>query len=136
MTNFVWQRQCCVSPQSTCRTGHCGTFRSVRIASRRVGDLVMGDNHRGGVMAKAVVLLTTVLFFFFPLAHAQHRASASNMTLLGHDDLQARSAYQPVVHAQGERWIAYVGHHGGRTLNRLTGRDEDNGTSIIEETDP
>jgi hypothetical protein len=69
-------------------------------------------------------------------AHAQHGASASNMTLLGHDELQARSAYQPVIHAQGGRWIAYIGHHGGRTLNPLTGRQEDNGTSIVDVTDP
>ena len=28
-----------------------------------------------------------------------------NMRLVGMDDLQARSAYQPVVHHQGARWI-------------------------------
>ena len=27
---------------------------------------------------------------------------------------RARSAYQPIVHQQGGRWIAYVGHHGGK----------------------
>ena len=69
-------------------------------------------------------------------AHAQHGSSASNMALLGSDDLQARSAYQPVVHSQGGRWIAYVGHHGGRTLNPLSGRQEDNGTSIVDVSDP
>ena len=31
---------------------------------------------------------------------------ASNMKLLGWSDLQARSAYQPTIHKQGERWIA------------------------------
>ena len=36
-----------------------------------------------------------------------------NLALVGSDDLQARSAYQPVVHEQGGRWIAYIGHHGG-----------------------
>ena len=35
-------------------------------------------------------------------AHAQHGASASNMALVGQHDLQGRSAYQPVVHAQGD----------------------------------
>src|SRR4051794_14707729 len=69
-------------------------------------------------------------------ARAQHGATASNMALLGHHDLQGRSAYQPLVHAQGARWIAYVGHHGGRSMNPLTGREEDNGTSIIDVTDP
>ena len=58
------------------------------------------------------------------------------MELVGSSDLQARSAYQPVVHKQGERWIAYVGHHGGRSLNALTGKEEDNGTSILDVTNP
>jgi hypothetical protein len=69
-------------------------------------------------------------------AAAQHGSSASNMALLGHEELQARSAYQPLVHPQGKRWIAYVGHHGGKALNPLTGREEDNGTSIVDVTDP
>src|SRR5262245_65971933 len=68
--------------------------------------------------------------------HAQHGASASNMALLGHSDLQARSASQPLSHAQGSRWIAYVGHHGGAAPNPLTGQREDNGTSIVDVTDP
>ena len=38
---------------------------------------------------------------------------ASNMKLVGTNDLQARSAYQPTIHHQGDRWIAYIGHHGG-----------------------
>src|SRR5205085_11255131 len=38
---------------------------------------------------------------------------ALNMRLVGANDLQARSAYQPTIHRQGERWIAYIGHHGG-----------------------
>src|SRR5260221_570598 len=60
----------------------------------------------------------------------------NNMELVGYSDLQARSAYQPLVHKQGERWIAYVGHHGGKSINPLTGNAEDNGTSIIDVTDP
>ena len=59
-----------------------------------------------------------------------------NMRLVGTDDLQARSAYQPVVHQQGARWIAYVGHHGGKRMNPLTGQVELNGTSIVDVTDP
>ena len=31
---------------------------------------------------------------------------ASNMKLVGANDLQARSAYQPTIHHQGDRWIA------------------------------
>src|SRR3989475_3704429 len=65
-----------------------------------------------------------------------HGAEAHDMELVGHDDLQGRSAYQPTIHAQRGRVIAYVGHHGGRAKNPLTGADEDNGTSIVDVTDP
>jgi hypothetical protein len=61
---------------------------------------------------------------------------AKDMRLLGHEPLQARSAYQPLVHRQGDRWIAYVGHHGGVRRNPITGKDEQNGTSIVDVTDP
>jgi len=67
---------------------------------------------------------------------AQRRAEKSNMDLLGYHDLQSRSAYHPVIQKQGERWIAYIGHHGGTQLNPLTGQQETNGTSIVEVTDP
>src|SRR2546421_7553217 len=60
----------------------------------------------------------------------------SNMDLVGSHDLQARSAYQPVIQHQGERWIAYIGHHGGKAMNALTGAVEYNGTSILDVTDP
>jgi hypothetical protein len=76
------------------------------------------------------------LALFASQLQAQHGASASNMTLLGHEPLQARSAYQPVIHSQGGRWIAYIGHHGGKSMNPLTAREEDNGTSIVDVTDP
>jgi hypothetical protein len=66
---------------------------------------------------------------------------ARDMRLVGHDDLQARSGYQPTIHRQGDRFIAYIGHHGGteavpKPVNRLTGQPEFNGTSIIDVTDP
>ena len=77
-----------------------------------------------------------VLGLGFGTAWAQHGSSAQNMTLLGHQDLQARSAYQPLVRENHGRWIAYVGHHGGKTMNPLTGREEDSGTSIVDVTDP
>jgi hypothetical protein len=64
------------------------------------------------------------------------REEASNMRLVGHHDLQARTAYQPVINQQGNRWIAYIGHHGGAQLNPLSGRTEDNGTSVVDVTDP
>jgi hypothetical protein len=59
-----------------------------------------------------------------------------NMALVGYSDLQGRTAYQPLVKKQGSRWIAYVGHHGDNLLNPLTGNKEDNGTSILDVTDP
>ena len=73
-----------------------------------------------------------------PVATSQTPGAAEqhDMRLVGHSDLQARSAYQPLVHEQGVRFIAYVGHHGGRMLNALTGKMEDNGTSILDVTDP
>ena len=42
-------------------------------------------------------------------AQAQEQAEKRDMELVGYHDLQGRSAYQPLVHAQGGRWIAYVG---------------------------
>jgi hypothetical protein len=66
---------------------------------------------------------------------------AMNMRLVGYNDLQGRSAYQPTIHRQGNRYIAYIGHHGGtpdvpKPLNPLTGQLEFNGTSILDVTDP
>jgi hypothetical protein len=69
-------------------------------------------------------------------ALAQKQPEKKNMELVGYHDLQGRSAYQPLVHKQGERWIAYIGHHGDNLLNQLTGKKEDNGTSILDVTDP
>jgi len=66
---------------------------------------------------------------------------AMNMRLVGHNDLQARTAYQPTIFKQGGRYIAYVGHHGGSKdnpapHNRLSGQNELNGTSVLDVTDP
>jgi len=59
-----------------------------------------------------------------------------NLRLVGRNDLQARSAYQPIVHAYGERRILFVGHHAGEALNPATGLIEKNGLSIVDVTDP
>src|SRR5690349_2694397 len=66
---------------------------------------------------------------------------AHNMRLVGMNDLQARSAYQPTIQKQGDRYIAYIGHHGGtpevpKPVNKMTGQAEFNGTSILDVTDP
>lgn len=70
-----------------------------------------------------------------PAAQAQG-AEARDMVLSGFHDLQGRGAYQPVIHEQNGRWVAYVGHHAGSAINPLTGVQEDNGTSLIDVTDP
>jgi len=91
-----------------------------------------------------------VCFSFFLLAcggaEAQQQVigappEALNMKLVGTSDLQARSAYQPTIHRQGDRFIAYIGHHGGTDdvpapVNPMTGKAEPNGTSILDVTDP
>jgi hypothetical protein len=74
-------------------------------------------------------------------AVAQTAPEAHDMRLVGYSDLQGRSAYQPLVHQQNGRRIAYIGHHGGtpdqpKPVNPLTGTPEFNGTSLIDVTDP
>jgi hypothetical protein len=69
-------------------------------------------------------------------AATSQKSESSNMRLVGYDDLQGRSAYQPTIHKQGQRWIAYIGHHGGNTLNPITHKEEPNGTSVVDVTDP
>jgi hypothetical protein len=61
---------------------------------------------------------------------------ARNMRLVGFNNLQARSAYQPIAYQQDGRWIAYIGHHGGAAVNPQNGVMENNGTSIVDVTDP
>ena len=66
---------------------------------------------------------------------------ALNVRLVGQNDLQGRTAYQPTIVKQDTRYIAYIGHHGGsgdfsKPLNTLNGQEELNGTSIVDVTDP
>jgi hypothetical protein len=69
-------------------------------------------------------------------AQAPARAESHNMELVGMSDLQGRPAYQPVIHQQGGRWIAYIGLHVGKATNGFTGKVEGNGTMIVDVTDP
>lgn len=73
-----------------------------------------------------------------PAGAAGKKAEAKNLKLMGMNDLQARSAYQPTIKYNPEagRWIAYVGHHAGVARNRLTGKEENNGTSLVDVTRP
>jgi hypothetical protein len=62
--------------------------------------------------------------------------NAWNMRLVGEHRLQGRSAYQPVIHRYGERWVLFAGHHAGEGLSPLTGELERNGMSVIDVTHP
>src|SRR6201993_3219776 len=101
-----------------------------------------------GVVKLAILIAVYFLVSFVGCrsGHSQQQVigappESSNMRLVGHNDLQARSAYQPTIHHQGNRYIAYIGHHGGtpevpKPINRLTNQAEFNGTSIVDVTDP
>ena len=71
-----------------------------------------------------------------PTVQPDDALAARDLRLVGQNDLQARSAYQPIVHAYGERRILFVGHHAGEALNPATGFIEKNGLSILDVTDP
>jgi hypothetical protein len=96
--------------------------------------------------AKAAIIFGVCVVACVASARAQQQKigappEALNMRLVGANDLQARSAYQPTIHHQGDRWIAYIGHHGGTDqvpdpINPLTGKAEPNGTSMVDVTDP
>jgi hypothetical protein len=113
-----------------------------RAAHAAANPLASGPTPESGTWPKWAVLIgVLVLATFAPAAFAQNAADAKNMELVGFNDLQARSAYQPVIEHQNGRWIAYIGHHGGtaavpKPRNPLTGQPEFNGTSIIDVTDP
>ena len=87
----------------------------------------------------AALFACAVSLLWASTAAAQANArkeEAHNVRLIGFHDLAARTAYQPTIKQQGNRWIAYVGSHGGRMVNPLTGQLEENGTSILDVTDP
>jgi hypothetical protein len=78
-----------------------------------------------------------------------HAAEHQNMQLVGTNDLQSRSTYQPTVHKYPDgRYILFAGHHAlsspgeGQlpgtlpSFNSLTGKNEPNGTSLVDVTDP
>jgi hypothetical protein len=107
-------------------------------------------DHRIGRRTIAGAALAGMLALIAGLAGAQTRKEAPkigdppealNMRLVGYNDLQGRTAYQPTIFKQGGRYIAYIGHHGGtgefaKPLNTLNGQAELNGTSIVDVTDP
>ena len=86
--------------------------------------------------ARVTLLAATLAVSLHTVAQETTKPESHNMRLVGYSDLQARTAYQPVIQKQGNRWIAYIGHHGDKKLNPLNGKVEDNGTSIIDVTNP
>ncbi len=90
----------------------------------------------GRLLFLSAITLFAQTFISPTRAAAQQPAEAKNMELVGANELQARSAYQPTIHQQDGRWIAYIGHLGGSAFNPLTGKVENNGTSIVDVTDP
>ena len=90
-------------------------------------------------MTRMSVVLQSGLALLVSTAIAQaaapaSRAESKNMELVGWNDLQARTAYQTIVQKQGDRYIAYVGHHGDIKVNPLNGQTENNGTSDRKST--
>src|SRR6202008_1594564 len=102
----------------------CGAVRTSNMPKE--GSVQIGTRHCRALLTVLFCLAAPAPLF------AQARADAKDMALVGTSALQARSAYQPTIHKQGERWIAYIGHHGGskevpKPRNPLTGADEFNG---------
>ncbi len=71
-----------------------------------------------------------------PAPRGWDEQSQWNTELVGFNDLQSRSTYQPLIIHQDAREIAYMAHHAGLMLNPLTGEMENNGTSILDVTHP
>jgi hypothetical protein len=96
---------------------------------------IYGRHPMRRVLAGATGVLL-VLVMAGAAAWGQKEAEQKNMKLIGSNDLQGRSAYQPMIEKQGDRYVAYIGHHGGTAMNPQTGKLEPNGTSVLDVTDP
>jgi len=99
-----------------------------------------------GVALTLAVLAVTVGVFADPLDKF-NKEQRHDMKGVATDDLQARSAYQPTLHKYGpSRYVLFVGHHALGTnpvtnqplpsFNPLTGKNEPNGVSIVDVSDP
>ena len=63
---------------------------------------------------KLATIICVTFIASFSVASAQQQVigappEASNIRLVGANDLQARSAYQPTIVHQGDRYLAYIG---------------------------
>lgn len=62
---------------------------------------------------------------------------SKDLRLVGSHPLQARSAYQVHPHRYPDgRYILFIGHHSGEMPDPQTGEVVENGTSIVDVTDP
>src|SRR5215510_14475925 len=108
---------------------------------------------RGAAMKRSFLgVLMLLLLLDLPLvgtasADDDRGQAKHDMKLVGTNDLQARSTYQPVVQRYGSnRWVLFAGHHALGTnpvtgaplpsFNPLTGKNEENGTSIVDVSNP
>ena len=62
----------------------------------------------------------------------RYTAQAENTWLVGFSDLQGRETLQVTLRGN---WC-YAGHHTGNEFNPLTGKAEDNGTTILDVSNP
>jgi hypothetical protein len=97
----------------------------------------MASNGRRGLIAGSA-MLTLTFAMSSALADIGQSGEQKNMRRVGHTDLQGRPAYQPnTIRYPDGRTIAFVGTHGGARPNPLRGGVvEQNGTMIIDVTDP
>lgn len=97
--------------------------------------ILHGKNAAPLIYALGIALIAASALIETALAQAPKPGDppeANNMRLVGYNDLQGRSAYQPTIHRQGDRWFAYIGHHGGtdatlKPINLINSQPEFNG---------
>jgi hypothetical protein len=89
------------------------------------------------LLSCVVLILPFIATYLLTSGQLGRIAEQKNMALVGFNDLQARSAYQPLPHKYPDgRWIFFSGHHAGTAFNPLTGQIETNGVSIVDVTNP
>jgi hypothetical protein len=84
-----------------------------------------------GIIASLFLVLAVFGDAYMQPSHA-YTSQAPNIRLIGHTGLQRRNSLQVVLKGN----YAYIGHHRGDAFNPLTGRKEDNGTTILDVAKP
>lgn len=102
-------------------------------------NMVATKRRRAKILRRSVMLTLTLTFAVSSaLAEISQSGEQRNMRRVGHTDLQGRPAYQPnTIQYPDGRTIAFVGTHAGSRPNPLRNNAvEENGTMIIDVTDP